>query len=191
MRDNVEIVARGEAREQRRQQRRAEQELAAERERLDKERTHYVGVLETLRAAGDHAAADELAARLAEIEQAIAANDYRIANIRAGKLRALTVSTAKRNPRLPDLPSTAESGVNGADFALWFGLWGPAKLPAGIVAKLNADVRRALADAGVRDKLINLGNDPMDMSSEQFASFVRTEIDDTKRIAAAAGIKPQ
>ena len=114
-----------------------------------------------------------------------------IANIRAGKLRALAVSTAKRNPQLPDLPSTAESGVKGADFALWFGLWGPAKMPASIVAKLNADVRRALADAGVRDKLINLGNDPMDMSSEQFAAFVRSEIDDTKRIAAAAGIKPQ
>jgi tripartite-type tricarboxylate transporter receptor subunit TctC len=114
-----------------------------------------------------------------------------IANIRAGKLRALAVSTAKRNPQLPDLPTTSEAGVKGADFALWFGLWGPAKVPANIVAKLNADVRRALADPGVREKLINLGNDPMDMSSEQFAAFVRSEIDDTKRIAAAAGIKPQ
>lgn len=114
-----------------------------------------------------------------------------IANIRAGKLRALAVSTAKRNPQLPDLPTAAESGVKGADFALWFGLWGPAKMPASIVAKLNADVRRALADAGVRERLVNLGNDPMDMSSEQFAAFVRSEIDDTKRIAAAAGIKPQ
>ncbi|WP_344116809.1 DUF4041 domain-containing protein [Kribbella alba] len=67
-----------------REQRRAEQELASERERLDKEKAHYVSVLETLRAAGDQAAADELATRLADIEQAIADNDYRIANIRAG-----------------------------------------------------------------------------------------------------------
>lgn len=67
-----------------REQRRAEQELASERERLEKEKSHYVTVLESLRAAGDQAAADELATRLADIEQAIADNDYRIANIRAG-----------------------------------------------------------------------------------------------------------
>jgi tripartite-type tricarboxylate transporter receptor subunit TctC len=59
------------------------------------------------------------------------------------------------------------------------------------VAKVNADLRKALADPGVRDKLVALGNAPMDMSSEQFAAFVRSEIEDTKRIAAAAGIKPQ
>lgn len=73
-----------EERELLREQRRAEQELAAERERLEKERAHYVSVLEPLRAAGDIAAADELAARLGQIEEAIEANDYRIANIRAG-----------------------------------------------------------------------------------------------------------
>ncbi len=75
------------AREERdllREQRRAEAELAAERERLDKEKAHYVSVLMSLRASGDDAAADELAARLVEIEQAIETNDYRIANIRAG-----------------------------------------------------------------------------------------------------------
>lgn len=73
-----------EERELLREQRRAEQELAAERERLEKERTHYVTVLESLRARGDDAAADELASRLVDIDQAIEANDYRIANIRAG-----------------------------------------------------------------------------------------------------------
>ncbi len=75
------------AREERdllREQRRAEAELAAERERLEKERNHYVTVLESLRAQGDETAATELAGRLADIDQAIAANDYRIANIRAG-----------------------------------------------------------------------------------------------------------
>jgi len=114
-----------------------------------------------------------------------------IANIRGGKLRGLAVSTAKRNAQLPDLPTASEAGVRGADFSLWFGLWGPAKVPADVVAKVNADVRKALADPGVREKLVNLGNDPMDMSSAEFAAFVRSEIDDTKRIAAAAGIKPQ
>lgn len=73
-----------EERELLREQRRAEAELAAERERLEKERNHYLTVLESLRAKGDEAAAAEFAGRLADIEQAIATNDYRIANIRAG-----------------------------------------------------------------------------------------------------------
>lgn len=73
-----------EERELLREQRRAEAELAAEKERLEKERSHYVTVLASLRAKGDETAATELADRLADIEQAIAANDYRIANIRAG-----------------------------------------------------------------------------------------------------------
>lgn len=73
-----------EERELLREQRRAEQELAAERERLEKEKAHYISVLQSLRAKGDDAAADELALRLTDINEAIEANAYRIANIRAG-----------------------------------------------------------------------------------------------------------
>lgn len=73
-----------EERELLREQRRAEQELAAERERLEKEKSHYLTVLESLRSQGDDVAADDLARRLAQINEAIEANDYRIANIRAG-----------------------------------------------------------------------------------------------------------
>jgi hypothetical protein len=73
-----------EERELLREQRRAEAELAAEKERLEKERSHYLNALETLRANGDDPAAEELASRLADIDKAIASNDFRIANIRAG-----------------------------------------------------------------------------------------------------------
>jgi len=79
-----------EEREQLREQRRAEQELAAERERLEKEKAHYVTAMAALRASGDNAAADELAARLGDLEDAIAANDYRIANIRAGYIYVIS-----------------------------------------------------------------------------------------------------
>ncbi|MGN6129623.1 MAG: DUF4041 domain-containing protein [Nocardioidaceae bacterium] len=79
-----------EERELLREQRRAEQELAAERERLEKERAHYQTALQQLRANGDTAAAEELAGRLAEIEQAIEANDYRTANIRAGYIYVIS-----------------------------------------------------------------------------------------------------
>jgi tripartite-type tricarboxylate transporter receptor subunit TctC len=114
-----------------------------------------------------------------------------MSNLKAGKLRALAVSTAKRNPTLPDLPTTAEAGVKGADFGLWFGMWGPAGLASEIVNKINADIRKALHDPGVKEKLINLGNAPMDMSVQEFTRFVRAEIDDYQRVVRAAGIKPQ
>ncbi len=114
-----------------------------------------------------------------------------ISNIRAGKLRALAVSTGKRSPLLPDLATTAESGVNGADFGLWFGLWGPAGMPGELVSKISSDTRRALADPVVRERLANTGNPPMDMSPPEFAKFGRSEIEDYARTARAAGIKPQ
>jgi tripartite-type tricarboxylate transporter receptor subunit TctC len=114
-----------------------------------------------------------------------------VSNIKAGKLRALAVSTAKRSPLLPDLATTAEAGVRGADFGLWFGVWGPAGMSADLVGKINADVRKALADPGVREKLANTGNIPLDMTPPQFAKFVRSEIDEYQRVVKAAGIKPQ
>jgi tripartite-type tricarboxylate transporter receptor subunit TctC len=114
-----------------------------------------------------------------------------MAHIKNGKLRPLAVGSAKRSPALPDVPTTGEGGVRGAEAPLWFGVWGPAGLPADIVAKINADVRRALGDAAVKERLANLGNDPMDMSPQDFARFVRSEIEDYQRVVRAAGIKPQ
>jgi tripartite-type tricarboxylate transporter receptor subunit TctC len=114
-----------------------------------------------------------------------------VSTIRAGNLRALAVSTGVRNSLLPDVPTTAEAGVSGAESPLWFGLWVPAGTSAAIVAKLNADVRRALASPDVKDKLANLGNDTMDMSSTEFASFVRDQVDTYAKVVARAGIKPQ
>jgi tripartite-type tricarboxylate transporter receptor subunit TctC len=114
-----------------------------------------------------------------------------MAHIKSGKLRALAVSTAKRNPTLPEVPTTGEAGVPGADAPLWFGVWGPAGVPADLASKINADFRKALADPGVKDRLANLGNDPMDMSPQEFARFVRSEIDDYQRVVGAAGIPKQ
>jgi len=112
-------------------------------------------------------------------------------HIKSGKLRPLAVSTAKRNATLPDVPTTGEAGVKGADSPLWFGVWGPAGMPADVASKINADVRKALADPGVKEKLANLGNDTMDMSQQEFARYVRSEIDDYQRVIRSAGIKPQ
>jgi len=111
--------------------------------------------------------------------------------IKSGKLRPLAVSTAKRNPTLPDVPTTAEAGVKGAESPLWFGVWGPAGMSADIVNKINADVRRALADPAVKERLANGGNETLDMSPQEFARYVRSEIDVYQKVIKDAGIKPQ
>ena len=112
-------------------------------------------------------------------------------NIKSGKLRPLAASTAKRNPQLPEVPTTAEAGVQNADAPLWFGVWARAGNPPGIISKINTDVRRALADPAVKSKLEALGNDTMDMSSQEFTAFVREQTATYAQLIKAAGIKPQ
>src|SRR5262245_13795413 len=114
-----------------------------------------------------------------------------IPHIKSGRVRPLAVSTPKRSSQLPDIPTTGEAGVPGADAPLWIGLWAPAGTPANVVAKISADTHRALADPAVRDKLSSLGNDIMDMSPETFARFVRDQIEEYAGVIRAAGIRPQ
>ena len=84
--------------------------------------------------------------------------------IQAGRLRALAITSAKRSGQLPNVPTIAESGVPKFEFSLWFGLWGPAGMPAPVVAKIRTDFGAALADPSVRDKLGTLGNEVMVMT---------------------------
>jgi tripartite-type tricarboxylate transporter receptor subunit TctC len=114
-----------------------------------------------------------------------------LSNIRDGKLRAIAVSSARRSSSLPEVPTVAESGVPGFEFTLWFGVWGPAGMPADVVDRISKDVNRSLADPGVRERLAKLGNDTMSMTPPEFSQFVRREIEDYARIIKAAGIKPQ
>jgi tripartite-type tricarboxylate transporter receptor subunit TctC len=112
-------------------------------------------------------------------------------SLNGGKLRALAVSTPKRSPLLPDVPTTGEAGVANADSPLWFAVFSPAGTPPDVVAKISADVRKALAAPDVRQKLIAGGNDIMDMSTEQFTKFVREEMESYGKVIRGAGIKPQ
>jgi tripartite-type tricarboxylate transporter receptor subunit TctC len=114
-----------------------------------------------------------------------------LSNIKGGKLHPLAVSTAKRNGALPDVPTTGEAGVKGADAPLWFALWGPAGMPADLVSKISSDTRKALKDKAVHDRLVQLGNDPMDMSPDEFKKFVHSEVAEYARVVKNAGIQPQ
>jgi tripartite-type tricarboxylate transporter receptor subunit TctC len=113
-----------------------------------------------------------------------------LAEIRAGRLRPLGVSTKKRSPLLPEVPTIAEAGVADFDYPIWYGVWTPAGTPAGVVDKLAKDIARALATPDLRDWLANHGADPMRMSQPEFARFVLSESESAARIIEAAGIKP-
>jgi tripartite-type tricarboxylate transporter receptor subunit TctC len=114
-----------------------------------------------------------------------------LSNVKSGRLRALAVSTSVRSPQLPDVPTTGEAGIKGADSPLWFGLWAPAGTPQEIVNKISADVRKALADKATKDKLVNLGNVTMDMSPKEFSDFVDSEMAVYGKVLKDAGVKPQ
>ena len=114
-----------------------------------------------------------------------------LSQIKSGKLRPLAVTTAKRNPVLPDVPTIAEAGTKGAESALWVAMWGPAGMSPGLVHRINADVRKALTDPATKARLQSLGNDTMDMSPEQFSKLVKSEMADNARVLKAAGITPQ
>jgi tripartite-type tricarboxylate transporter receptor subunit TctC len=111
--------------------------------------------------------------------------------IKDGKLLALAVSTDSRNSTLPDVPTIAEAGFPGGQFDFWVGLLAPAKTPKEIVAKINAEVNRALASPEMKDRLAKLGGEPMKMSPEQYDAFMRKEHDVLGQVMRDAGAKPQ
>lgn len=111
--------------------------------------------------------------------------------IRDGKLRGLVISASNRAAELPDVPTTAEAGFVDADYALWIGLFAPAKTPRGIVDRLHNEIANTMQSANVRGKLATLGVVPMPMTPEQFGARVRDEIASNEALVRAAGIRPE
>jgi tripartite-type tricarboxylate transporter receptor subunit TctC len=113
------------------------------------------------------------------------------ADIRAGKLYALGVTTRVRSSLLPDVPTIAEAGVPGFDYPIWYGIWVRSGTPAGVVEKLGKDIASALAVPDLRDQLAKHGAEPMSMTQPEFAHFVMRESESAARIMKAAAIKPE
>jgi len=109
--------------------------------------------------------------------------------VKAGRLRALAVSTPGRSQIVPDLPTVAEAGVPGYDVTTWFGVFGPAALPKDIIAKLNGEVVRILALPDVRDRLFSEGAETSKLSVDEFGAFVRADAARWARVIKSAGIK--
>jgi tripartite-type tricarboxylate transporter receptor subunit TctC len=111
--------------------------------------------------------------------------------IKAGKLRGLGVTTAKRSQALPEVPSIAEAGVAGYEATQWFGVLAPAGTPRPIIDRLNQEIVKALRLPDVRDRLIADGTDPVGNTPEEFAAYIKSETDKWTRVIKAAGITPQ
>ena len=108
-------------------------------------------------------------------------------HIRAQKLVALGVSTARRSQLLPDVPTLAEAGASGFDFPIWYGLWAPVHTPAEVVTKLSKSIALVLAEPALRDRLSEHDADPMSMAQTDFERFVQSESEVAKRIFEATG----
>jgi len=114
-----------------------------------------------------------------------------VAMIWAKRVIALAVSSAARLGAFPDVPTVAESGVQGANVTPVFGILAPAGTPRAIVERLNAEALKALASPEVKEKLAVLGADPMPMSTSDFDAFLRSETARIAEIVKSAGIKAQ
>jgi tripartite-type tricarboxylate transporter receptor subunit TctC len=108
--------------------------------------------------------------------------------IKAGKLRALGVSSPKRSAELPGVPTIAESGVPGFSVTSWYGLCAPAGVPQPVLAKLQADVVRVLTQPDTRKQLAEQGIEVAATSSEQFTEFVKAEVAQWAKVVKDAGI---
>jgi len=112
-----------------------------------------------------------------------------VGQIKDRKLIALAVSTLTRSPVLPDVPTIAEAGYPGAEFNFWIGMLAPARTPREIVAKVNAEINRALQSPEVKERLAGLGAVPMSMSPEQFDAYLRDQATVLGNVMRAAGAK--
>ncbi len=109
--------------------------------------------------------------------------------VRAGKLKALAVTSSKRVSFLPDVPTVAESGLAGFEMVSWYGMWGPSGLPGDISARLSAEISKAVRSPLATERLGGQGFVPVGSNSAQFAAYIRDEISRYAKIIKEANIK--
>jgi tripartite-type tricarboxylate transporter receptor subunit TctC len=112
-------------------------------------------------------------------------------HVQSGRLRAIAISTVKRAPALPQVPTFDEAGVRGYEATNWFGLFAPAKTPKDIVGRLNAEIDKVIRSPELTERFANDSLDVIGGSPESFGAFVRAEIDKYAKVIQAAGIPKQ
>jgi tripartite-type tricarboxylate transporter receptor subunit TctC len=112
-----------------------------------------------------------------------------LANIKAGRLRVLGVASAKRSPQLPDVPTISEAGVPGFEAVNWFGMFAPAKTPSPIITRLNEAVVKVVRSPEVQSQFTALGADAVGSSPDEFAAFMRRDMEKYAKIVKISGAR--
>jgi len=110
--------------------------------------------------------------------------------VRAGRLRALATTGARRAPAAPDLPTMVEAGVPGYEAANWFGTVVPAKTPPAIVSRLSQEIARVLRLPNVSERLLSQGMEPVSNTPEDFSAYIKSEIAKWAKAVKASGARP-
>lgn len=114
-----------------------------------------------------------------------------MAFVKSGKVKPLAVTSARRSPALPDVPTLAEAGYAAFDDEQWIGAWVPAKTPDAVVERLAADLAKAVQQPDAKQRLAGVGYEIPVMKREEFAAYVRKELVKWARIAKETGAKPE
>jgi tripartite-type tricarboxylate transporter receptor subunit TctC len=112
-------------------------------------------------------------------------------HVKSGKLAPIAVTSARRSPALPDLPTIAEAGVPGYEASTWYGVLAPAHTAQAVVARLHGEIVRVLADAALRERLADQGFEPVGNSPEEFGAYIKSEIVKWGKVIRDAGIRPE
>jgi len=124
-----------------------------------------------------------------QIDVMFAPGETVMGHVKAGKLRALAVTSAKRASAIPELPTVSEAGVPGYEAIGWFGLLAPVATPRALVERISRDANRVLADPDVRERMLALGAEPSGDSPEAFGRFIRADQAKWSRLVAERGIR--
>jgi tripartite-type tricarboxylate transporter receptor subunit TctC len=119
--------------------------------------------------------------------------DFTVAmpHVSAGQVRALAVTRFKRSPLFPDLPTLDEAGIKGFNLDAWAGLVAPAGTPPGVVAKLNAALRKVIDSPDVQAKFHNVGFDGFSSTPEEFGTFIKVQLGEWGKMVKEAGLNPE
>ena len=107
----------------------------------------------------------------------------------AGKIKALGITSLKRMPSAPDIPTVAESGMKDFEFVSWYGVWGPKGLPADVTAKLASEMAKVVKQPDVQKRLITIGFEPAGSSADEFVKYIKDEMAKYEKIIKESNIK--